>query len=239
MKSSSGNIKCSIHQPNFLPWLGYFYKIAQSDIFIFLDDVPLSKGSYTLRVKMHDFITESDGSWIGIPIQKQKLGTLINEVSTSMELDWPEKMRKQIQGIYKDAPNYKSASKLLEDIFSRIVPGSRLSEVNELLIKGISAYLGIQTTFRRSSDLKVASSRQEKLIDLLLCVNGSTYISGMGGLKYLSEKPFKEEGINLVYSDFATDVKGKIPHDFINKSVISYLFHYSVEEINTLFKSNV
>jgi hypothetical protein len=33
----------AIHQPNYLPWLGCFYKMANCDIFVLLDDVLHSK----------------------------------------------------------------------------------------------------------------------------------------------------------------------------------------------------
>ena len=32
-----------IHQPNFLPWLGYFYKIIKADNFVFLNNVQFQK----------------------------------------------------------------------------------------------------------------------------------------------------------------------------------------------------
>ena len=36
--------KIAIYQPNFLPWLGYFYKMKQCDVFVILDDVLVSDG---------------------------------------------------------------------------------------------------------------------------------------------------------------------------------------------------
>ena len=34
----------SIHQPNYLPWLGYFDKIKNSDCFVIFDDVQFPRG---------------------------------------------------------------------------------------------------------------------------------------------------------------------------------------------------
>ena len=68
----------AIHQPNYIPWLGFFYKIAKSDIFIFLDDVQYTKNSFINRNK----IKTSQGSiWLTLPVRnKGRFGQLIREV---------------------------------------------------------------------------------------------------------------------------------------------------------------
>lgn len=69
----------AIHQPNYLPWLGYFQKIAQSDIFVFLDDVQFTKGGYTNRVHIAESLTPG---WLPIPA-RPKLGTSIDMIKVN------------------------------------------------------------------------------------------------------------------------------------------------------------
>lgn len=41
----------SIHQPQYLPWVPYFRKIEQSDLFIFLDNVDFQKMDYRIEIR--------------------------------------------------------------------------------------------------------------------------------------------------------------------------------------------
>ena len=42
----------SIHQPNYIPWIGFFHKMANVDTFVLLDNVKHSKSSITHRNKI-------------------------------------------------------------------------------------------------------------------------------------------------------------------------------------------
>ena len=69
--------KCSIMQPHFFPWSGYFNLINKCDIFVFLDDVQFSKNSWQVRNKL--FVNKSI-KWITVPTKKSSLkNTKINE----------------------------------------------------------------------------------------------------------------------------------------------------------------
>ncbi len=59
----------AIHQPNFLPWLGYFDKVAKSDVFVFLDSVqaPKTGGSWLNRVRL---AMNGEARWVTAPIDR-------------------------------------------------------------------------------------------------------------------------------------------------------------------------
>lgn len=71
-------IKVSIHQPEYLPYRGHFFKISQADIHIFLDDVQAERNAgagngWQYRNKFPD-------GYHNAPKKKIHLGDKINEV---------------------------------------------------------------------------------------------------------------------------------------------------------------
>ena len=81
--------KVFIHQPDFIPWLGYFKKLYLCDEFIILDDVQFNRRGFTHR----DKILTSDGpSWLTIPIKKKgNFKTNINQVLIDNSTNWKKK----------------------------------------------------------------------------------------------------------------------------------------------------
>jgi hypothetical protein len=62
----------AIHQPNFLPWLGFFDKLARADVFVLLNSVQFprtSKGTWINRVKL---LVGGEARWATVPIVRPR-----------------------------------------------------------------------------------------------------------------------------------------------------------------------
>ncbi|MCX6238329.1 MAG: WbqC family protein [Bacteroidia bacterium] len=188
--------RVSIHQPNYIPWLGYFYKIAQSDVFVFLDDVQFSNEG------MHNwhYIKTTQGSLrLKIPVQ-QSLGDLINEVRTKDELNWKAKHLKAIEANYFNTKFFDTIYPFLSELLLRDYPN--IAVLNSSIIVSICKSLRINTEFVFSSNLVITSKREKKVLDIVEALKGDVYYSGTGAKAYQLEENFTQRGIELRYSTF-------------------------------------
>ena len=55
----------SIHQPQYLPWLGYFDKIDRADVFVLLDTVQYKKNEWQNRNRIK---TARGAQWLTVPV---------------------------------------------------------------------------------------------------------------------------------------------------------------------------
>ena len=103
----------SIHQPNYIPWIGYFEKIFLSDIFIFFDNVQMPKNkSFVSRSKL---VNQNNAFWLTIPVKKKGLKTIAEaEIVNNF---WKKKHLSTIQHAYGKSSfynhNFNKFSKIL------------------------------------------------------------------------------------------------------------------------------
>lgn len=185
----------SIHQPNYLPWAGYFFKILISKTFIFLDDVQASKQSFFNRVKI---LENKKTTWLTVPI-KISLGEKINKIEFSQS-DWKKRHLSKIYNSYKETNFFKEIFIIFEYLYN-VKNLSNPSEMNKLFIKYITNCLEIETKFLSSSELKINSELQsdERLIALLKKIKAVSYLSGTGASSYQNPDKFFFNNINLSY----------------------------------------
>lgn len=227
----------AIHQPNFLPWLGFFDKIARVDYFIILDDVQMPKkgGVWTNRVKI---LVQNQSKWLTVPIERNFHGVRkISEIQINDNSSWREQMLKTIEYNYKKAPYFSEEFKNIQEIIS--YQARSLGEYNINGIQRLLDRLKIDSSkLSRSSDLKVDSLGTQRLIDLTKAVGGTVYLCGGGAQGYQDDDLFAKAGIKLVYQNFIHPIyeQSQTPHDFASGlSVIDALFHLGCKKVSKLF----
>lgn len=192
-------MKVAIHQPNYLPYIGYFSKMAQADIFVILDNVQFSKDSYTQRTRIR---TKEGSIWLTIPVEKKNNSfKLIHEVQLPQNRKWLEKHRVSIISNYSKTPFFdETFIRTYYDSYNSIL----LRDFNEFGIYYLKNKFGIKTKIIRSSELNLNQDLKatDLLIEIIKKLGGTTYISGFGGKKYLDETKFVKEGIKLIYFEF-------------------------------------
>lgn len=191
----------AIHQPNFLPWLGYFEKIAKADIFVLLDDVQFPKkgGTWINRV----YISQNGtAKFLTAPVNRSYNGTRsVNEMSFSANLNWREDCLKALSASYRKAPFFTELMPFFEDLI--VNPENKIAEYNIDALNTLIDRIGLaQPTFVRSSTLGITSSRTQRLIDITRAVGGAVYLCGDGTSGYQDDTLFEAAGITLRYNNF-------------------------------------
>lgn len=220
--------KIAIHQPNFMPWLGYFYKMQQCDTFIVLDDVLVSNsGSYFGQA----FIKNSTGIAlkISLPQKKHPQGTLIKEVKFADNYpEWNKKFLKTLQNLYRKAPYFLAHYDNIVDLMQKKY--DFVYEMNVALIRYCAQCLHLDCGIIFASSLDSKEQKEVRILDLVKKAGGDVYISGLGAKNYQKEEDFVKENIKLTYSDFLVTPYPQLYGDFVGGlSVIDFLFNTNGE----------
>ncbi len=222
----------AIHQPNYLPWLGYFYKICQCDVFVFLDNVQYSKNNIINRNKIK---TPQGVRWLTVGVlTKGQYGQLISEVEVNNSVPWNKVHEKSIFQNYHKAAYFEKYTPFFEHIYES--SWGKLVGLNETLVKMICELLGIKSVkFVQASELAASGTETKLLVNICKAVGADTYLSGFGGKKYMDEDAFEKEGIRLEYYDFKHPTYQQLWGDFIpNLSVIDLLFNEGERSLEIL-----
>ena len=213
-------MKCAIHQPNFFPWLGYFDKIAKSDVFVFLDDVQIVKtgSSWVNRSKLNCFGKEK---CFTCPIKRPNGVVKIKDVEFA-DQNWQLDFFNTIDSYYKKYPNYDECKAFLLDIFGG-VNTSNLCEFNIHVIKALCVHLKLDTKFILLSDLNISTSSTQLLIDICKKTGSDVYFCGGGASGYQEDAKFAEAKIGLMYQNFMPTPYGNKDKFIPGLSVIDYL----------------
>jgi len=222
----------SICQSNYIPWKGYFDLIKSSDIFVIYDHVQYTKNDWRNR----NLIKSNQGlQWLTIPVSQNKLGQKINETMISYD-KWNIKHWKTLKSIYSKSPFFKEYSEYFEELYFN-TNSKYISEINQKFIKSLIDLLEIKTKVILSSNFETVSDKNENLINILLKLNATEYLSGPSAKDYIDEKLFTDNGINVKYIDYTnyqpyTQLHGEFEHGV---SILDLIFNVGLKEINNYY----
>ncbi len=228
-------MRVSISQPAYLPWLGYFNRIANSDIAVVLDDVMLERSSTTRFTNRNKILTATGPAWLTVPIIKSGVGQpLISQALIDKDQNWQEKHRRSIAYNYTKAPYFSCHENWLGAFY-----GCSWTHLSPLLAESTSyllGCLGISTPLVYSSQLNAPGSKSELILNICLCLGATTYISGPLGRNYLELDSFSHNGISIIFDEYSHPRYCQSTIDFHPRlSVLDLLFNCGDDSMGILF----
>lgn len=189
----------AIMQPTYLPWIGYFDLIDQSDCFVFLDSVQFNKRSWQQRNR----IKGPEGVlWLTVPVlSKGRRDQRILDVVIDHTTNFQQKNINTITHLYSKAPFFGEYI----DELSIVFPKSHqfLADLNIELIRWLCARIGIRTQMLKSSSISVGGKKVELLVNICKALKADRYLSAEGSRTYIEENNlFGQSGIDLRYQAY-------------------------------------
>jgi hypothetical protein len=188
-----------ISQPMLFPWVGLLEQVALADVYVHYSDVQFSKGSFTNRVQ----IKTSQGSrWLTVPLEGLRLGQRINEVRIQDRTDWRAGHRSLLASVYEGCPWVKDMLDLVDSVYSRHF--DLISDLSEASLMALCEYFDLDEgrQFIQASDLGIAGSSSQRVLNIVRAVGGTQYITGHGARHYLDHDMFEAAGITVSYMDY-------------------------------------
>lgn len=208
-----------IEQPNYVPWIGYFDLIRQSDVWVWYDDVQYTKRDWRNRNR----IAADAAEWLTIPVKTgSRFAQRIAEVEIDDAQPWKRRHLGSIRRCYARAPFFEPTFAVVESAFA--AGDSLLADLTIRLNEAICALLGLQPTFVRSSRQRTAADREERLRDICRAVDSNVYLSGPAARSYIDPRAFAAAGIELRYIVYDYPPYSRGPRQFVpNLSILDAL----------------
>ena len=203
-------MKVAIHQPHYLPWLGYLAKWAAADLLVFLDTVQYEKNGWQNRNRIK---TREGARWLTVPVHAP-LGTVIADVTVDAAQPWGRRHLATIEHAYAAAPSFPRHRMALAEFYART--WTKLVPLAVESASWLAGAVGIRTPTRLASEIGVtAADPTDRLVEVCRAVGATTYLAGVDAVQYMDAKRFDEAGIRVLRQRYEHPVYTQIHGDFV------------------------
>jgi hypothetical protein len=219
----------AIHQPHYLPWLGYLAKWAAADVFVFLDTVQYQKNGWQNRNRIK---TNAGPRWLTVPVHA-RLGTSIDGVTVDAQ-PWRPRHRRAIEHAYAEAPHFKCHQEALGRLYD--TPWTRLAPLAVATAEWLGRAVGVTTPAHLASTLGATPADPTgRLLALCAAVGADTYLAGRDGARYMDVTRFADAGVQVLYQDYVHPKYAQLHGDFVpNCSALDLLLTHGDESLAIL-----
>ena len=194
-------MKIAIHQPHFLPWLGYLHRMASVDAFVLLDHVQFERRNYQNRTMIR---MNGAAHWLTVPVLQRSRDERImdKEVDNSGgERWWGRTLMTTLQHTYGKAAHFREHAPALKAILE--TPRERLVDVNQACLDYLRAAFRIDTPLVRSSELGVSGAKAQLVLEICKAMKADVLLAGFGGSRgYLDVPYFASNGVLIDWHQF-------------------------------------
>jgi len=225
----------AIHQPQYLPWLGYFDKMLKADVFCYLDTVQYKKNEWQNRNRIR---TAQGWQWLTVPVRyryPQKIG----EVGIDNTTRWRHKHLQALITHYRRAPHFERTISVFEEIYAR--RWESIAELNLGVIRRLREMLGIgDKPDARASTLDCSEEPTDRLIDICRALGADTYLAGAGGAAYMDLARFEQRGVRVIFQKFEHPVYPQVYAGFEPRlSTVDLVFNCGPESAAVIRKADM
>ncbi len=218
----------AVHQPQYLPWLGYFDKIDHADLFVILDTVQYKKNEFQNRNRIK---TSQGWQWLTVPVHHRYPET-ITEITINNDVNWRHKHLQALVSNYARACHFETYFRFFEEVYAQ--DWAKLADLNTETMFKLMEYLGISTTVKATTD---ATSEDPtcRLVEICRSAGAETYLSGAGGQDYLDLDQFDTAGISVIFQDYRHPEYNQLFGQFEPyMSVLDLLFNCGSDSLDTI-----
>ena len=223
------------HQPNYLPYLGFFHKIYHCDLFVIVDNVQYVKRGPFGWVNRNKIRTADGWQWLTVPVLvKGKFHQKIMETQINATLPWARKHWRSLVTNYGKAPHFSQYADLFDETYNR-KKWDNFSELSSHLILCLMKALGIEKPVKFASEIGAEGKGDELILDMCAKTGADAYLHGKHGQDYIDEQKFKDRNIRCVYQQFEHPIYQQQFEPFTPyMSATDLLFNYGNESLDIL-----
>lgn len=184
-----------ISQSMYFPWVGLLEQVRLADCFVHYDDVHFGRGFYN-RVQ----VKTADGPrWMTVPVVGNGRSQTIDETPVDHTTNWQRRHLEMLRHAYARAPHRDEMLALVTRVFD--AQARTLADISRASLLALADYFGLRDgrAFADSRALGITGASSQRLRDIVVALNGTTYVTGHGARRYLDHDLFEAAGIEVAY----------------------------------------